>query len=90
MSDPPRASSYLWAWLTLVLLTGISFGASRLHLGRWAALVALAIACVKGGVVLTVFMHLYRAPFVLRFVAILNIAWVALLCAGVAADVAAR
>jgi len=90
MSDRQTAKPYVLAWLALVALTGASFGASRLQLGPWAAVVALAIAMLKGSIVLTVFMHLYRAPFTLRFVAALNVVWVALLCAGIAADVAAR
>jgi len=90
MARQSSSKSYVFAWLALVALTGASFGASRLHLGAAAAAVALGIALLKGSIVLAVFMHLYRAPFVLRFVAVLNIAWVVLLCAGIAADVAAR
>jgi hypothetical protein len=32
-------------------------------------------------------MHLDREPFAVRFVAALNVAWVLLLCLGIAADV---
>jgi cytochrome c oxidase subunit IV len=90
MSEQGSSKAYVWAWLALVALTGLSLGASRLHLGSGAAFVALAIAGVKASVVGLVFMRLYRAPFTLRFVAALNIVWVVLLCAGIAADVAAR
>jgi cytochrome c oxidase subunit 4 len=90
MAKQLGGKQYFVAWLVLVALTGASFGASRLSLGGAAAIVALAIAVVKASVVLAVFMHLYRAPFVLRFVAALNIAWVALLCAGIAIDVVTR
>jgi cytochrome c oxidase subunit 4 len=81
---------YVLAWLALVALTGLSFATSRLELGAWAALVALTIAAIKVSVVLLVFMHLYRAPATVRLVASVNIIWVALLCLGIAADVAAR
>jgi hypothetical protein len=37
--------------------------------------------------VFVVFMHLDREPFPIRFVAALNVAWVLLLCLGIAADV---
>lgn len=90
MSKRSSGKPYLWAWLALLALTGLSFAASGLELGAWATLVALTIAVIKASIVLVVFMHLYRAPFTLRFVAALNIIWVALLCAGIAADVAAR
>ena len=41
---------------------------------------------IKAGIVLVIFMHLGREPFPIRFVAMLNLAWVALLCLGIAAD----
>lgn len=81
---------YLYAWLALLALTGLSFGADRLHLGSLSTGVALGVALIKASIVLVVFMHLNREPFPIRFVAALNVAWVALLCLGIAADVAAN
>ena len=81
---------YLHAWLALLVLTGLSFGADRLHLGALGAGIALGVALIKASIVLVVFMHLDREPFPIRFVAALNVAWVALLCLGIAADVAAN
>jgi caa(3)-type oxidase subunit IV len=86
---PPAASGrrYLYAWLALLVLTAISFGADQLHLGPLSTGIALGVAVIKASIVFVVFMHLDREPFPIRFVAGLNVAWVLLLCLGIAADV---
>jgi caa(3)-type oxidase subunit IV len=83
----PPGRRYIYAWLALLVLTGISFGADQLHLGSISTGVALIVAVIKASVVFVVFMHLDREPFPIRFVAGLNVAWVLLLCLGIAADV---
>jgi cytochrome c oxidase subunit 4 len=90
MAHEVKGSSYVSAWLALLLLTAASFGADHLALGAWATPVALAIAVLKAGVVLLVFMHLLQEPFSVRFLAGLNLLWVLLICLGIAADVLAR
>jgi cytochrome c oxidase subunit 4 len=85
-SAPASGRRYIYAWLALLLFTALSFGADQLRLGSLATIVALGVALIKAGIVLVVFMHLGREPFPIRFVAMLNIAWVALLCLGIAAD----
>jgi cytochrome c oxidase subunit IV len=50
-------------WITLVLLTGITVGITRLNLGGMALWVALAIATLKASLVALYFMHLrYDRP----------------------------
>jgi caa(3)-type oxidase subunit IV len=78
---------YVYAWLVLLALTATSFGIDRLHLGSVSTAIALGVALIKASIVFVVFMHLDREPFPIRFVAALNIAWVLLLCLGIAADV---
>lgn len=78
------------AWVALVLLTLVSFGAHHLPLGAFATPVALSIALVKASIVALVFMHLLEEAFSIRCVAVLNAVWVALLCAGIIADVGWR
>jgi cytochrome c oxidase subunit 4 len=90
MAHEVKGSSYVSAWLALLLLTAASFGADHLALGAWETPVALAIAVLKAGVVLLVFMHLLQEPFSVRFLAGLNLLWVLLICLGIAADVLAR
>jgi cytochrome c oxidase subunit 4 len=79
---------YVIAWVALLVLTGLSYGADQLHLGSLTTAIALGVALVKASIVFIVFMHLDREPFPIRFVAALNVAWVLMLCLGIAADVA--
>ena len=98
MTDPnhsPRGTAesgrpYVFAWLGLLVLTLVSFGAHYLELGAFATAVSLAIAAVKAGVVGLVFMHLKTESVSVRTVAALNLAWVALISIGIALDVAAH
>jgi cytochrome c oxidase subunit IV len=82
-----EASSYVYAWLALLAFTGVSYGIDHLHLGSIGTALALGIAAVKASIVLMIFMHLRREPFPIRFVAFLNLAWILLLCIGIAFDV---
>jgi cytochrome c oxidase subunit 4 len=82
--------SYVLAWLALLVLTAASFGASRLSLGSLAPPVALGIAAIKAAIVLLVFMHLIEASTPVRAVLLTALVFIALLCAGIAADVATR
>jgi len=86
---PPASGGrrYVLAWLALLVLTGVSYGVDHLHLGSISTAIALGVAVLKASVVFIVFMHLDREPFPIRFVAALNVAWVLLLCLGIAADV---
>jgi cytochrome c oxidase subunit 4 len=80
----------VFAWLALLVLTLVSFGAHYLELGAFATAVSLIIAGVKAGVVALVFMHLKTESVSVRTVAALNLAWVALISVGIALDVAAH
>ncbi len=46
----------------LLALTTLSFGLSRLHLGTWGLVVALAIAVTKASLVAFFYMHLSERP----------------------------
>jgi cytochrome c oxidase subunit 4 len=81
---------YLFGWIALLALTAVSFGLSRLQLGRAATPVALGIAGVKVAVVGLVFMHLARARPALQLVALTSVVFIALLVLGVAGDVSFR
>jgi cytochrome c oxidase subunit 4 len=86
-AEPHGGRPYVVAWVALLGLTLLSYGAHVLQLGAFAIVVALAIALIKAAVVLIVFMHLRREPVSIRCVAALNLCWVALLCLGIALDV---
>jgi cytochrome c oxidase subunit 4 len=85
--EPRSIRRYVLAWLALIGLTVLSFAVDRLHLGSLSTAIALGVALIKASIVFVVFMHLDREPFAVRFVAALNVAWVLLLCLGIAADV---
>lgn len=85
-----RGLRYVLTWLALLVLTAVSFLAEHLPLGAAHTSVALGIAMVKTVLVLTIFMHLLEEKFSTRVVAVLNFAFVVILCLGIAADVGAR
>jgi cytochrome c oxidase subunit IV len=82
--------TYIGAWAALVALTAVSLGMSYVPLGPFSSAVAIAIAMVKAAVVLYVFMQLAEAYFATKMIAAVNVIFVALLCLGVAGDVAFR
>jgi cytochrome c oxidase subunit 4 len=49
---------YVYIWAALVILTGITVGASYMQLGHVAIFTAILIATVKAGLVLMYFMHI--------------------------------
>lgn len=64
-------------WLTLLVLTGLTVWVSRLDLGAYRVWGALAIASLKGGLVIVFFMHMkYEGKLLhwLLFVALLTLA----------------
>jgi len=50
--------TYIFVWLSLVALTALTVTAASFDLGNFSIVVALAIASIKGLLVLLVFMHL--------------------------------
>lgn len=50
-------------WLLLLVLTGVTVGASRIDLGSLNIWVALGIAATKSSLVISIFMHMkYESP----------------------------
>ncbi len=50
--------TYIWIWVGLVILTGITVSMAGMSLGRSSIVIVLAIAAIKSGLVLSYFMHL--------------------------------
>jgi cytochrome c oxidase subunit IV len=50
--------TYVWAWVGLLILTGMTVSMAGMNLGRLSILIVLAIAAFKSGLVLSYFMHL--------------------------------
>jgi len=64
-------------WLTLLALTALTVWITRVELGGYKILGALAIACLKSGLVIAFFMHMKYEGRLLRgllFVALLTLA----------------
>jgi cytochrome c oxidase subunit 4 len=81
---------YLVVWLALLGLTAATFLASRLELGRFHVLVALAIAAAKSTLVVLFFMHLSEQRGATRVVFVTSLVFVALLIGFTVADVGTR
>ncbi|MGA2317048.1 MAG: cytochrome C oxidase subunit IV family protein [Thermodesulfobacteriota bacterium] len=50
--------TYVWVWVGLLILTGMTVSMAGMNLGRLSILIVLAIAAFKSGLVLSYFMHL--------------------------------
>ncbi len=49
---------FILVWLSLMILTAITVAVAGINLGALTVATALAIACIKSYLVLTIFMHL--------------------------------
>lgn len=64
-------------WLSLLALTALTVGITRLDLGGYKVLGALTIACLKSGLVIAFFMHMKYEGRLLRwllFLALITLA----------------
>lgn len=84
------ARLYLGAWLALVVLAAGSFVLSDLPLGRWSTFAAFAIAALKAGLVVLLFMHVLRMRTAIRLAAAVGVVIFGLLVAFSTADVVTR
>lgn len=50
--------TYVWIWIVLIVLTGITVTASYIHFGIFNIVIALGIASLKASLVALYFMHL--------------------------------
>jgi len=53
-----KYQTYIFVWLGLVILTGVTVSMAGMNLGRLSIGIVLAIAAIKSGLVLSYFMHL--------------------------------
>jgi cytochrome c oxidase subunit 4 len=75
-----HAGRYLVVWGALLVLTLVTFFASKVHLpGGWHVTVALLIAAAKGSLVALFFMHLWDQQGANRLVFVTSLVFVALL-----------
>ena len=84
------AGRYVAVWVALMALTAATFALSRAPLGRLHLVVALAIACAKGALVVLFFMHLWEQRGANRLVFTTAFLLVALMIGLTVADNATR
>ncbi|BDG04480.1 cytochrome C oxidase subunit IV family protein [Anaeromyxobacter oryzae] len=86
-----HAGRYAVIWIALLVLTMVTYWASRVHLpGGWHITVALLIATAKGAMVVLFFMHLWDQQGANRLVFVTSLVFVALLVGLTVLDNATR
>jgi cytochrome c oxidase subunit IV len=81
MSEQHHIVSYrklTGVWLALLALTTLTVGITRMELGGYKVLAALAIACIKSGLVIAVFMHMKYEGRLLRWLLFLTLVTLAI------------
>jgi len=76
-------------WLALLVLLGLTFGAAHLSLGGFNVVIGLAIAGIKGALVVVIFMGLGRSASLIRLAAAAGVFWLTILFALTLTDVMA-
>lgn len=84
------AIPYFVVWIALLFFTALTYVTGTMHLGRWALLLALAIAVTKSTLVALIFMHLRESSGATRLVFGTALVFVAVLIFFTVADVATR
>jgi cytochrome c oxidase subunit 4 len=80
----------LFVWIALLVLLALTVGTSFIPMGRINLIVNLAIAAAKALLVAVFFMHVWRGGALVRFVALVGLAWLAILVLLSANDFATR
>jgi cytochrome c oxidase subunit IV len=75
----PRFFRLLLAWVLLMILLAVEFGASFLPLGRSARPLVLVPAVLMVGTVGTLFMQIGRGPTIVRLFAVAALLWLTVL-----------
>ena len=81
MNEPQHIVSYgklVGIWLALTALTALTVSITRVDLGGYKVIGALAIACLKAGLVIAVFMHMKYEGRLLRWLLFLTLTTLAI------------
>lgn len=72
--------TYIVVWIALMVLMALTAGLSRINLGEWSTVVALAIAVIKALLVILFFMHVrYESQKIAWVVVIAGFFWLGIL-----------
>jgi cytochrome c oxidase subunit 4 len=83
-------AAYVGIYFVLLVLTVVTYLTAQIDLGSFNIVLAMTIALVKGGLVVTIFMHLLEHKMINRAFFILGLFFVALLIGILLADVRYR
>jgi cytochrome c oxidase subunit 4 len=89
-THPESALRYGIVYLALLVLTASTYLISRVDLGTWSFVIAIAIAIAKASLVVLIFMQLWEHKGSYRLALATAILWVLLLMFFVVADVRTR
>jgi cytochrome c oxidase subunit 4 len=82
---------YIVVWIALMALMTLTAGLSRIDLGEWSTVVALAIAVIKALLVILFFMHVrYESQKITWVVVIAGFFWLGILLALTMTDYLSR
>lgn len=76
---PPGFLRLTLAWVVLLLLLGVEFGLSFIHMPPSMRPVILVVVAPMAGIIAIFFMHVGRGPTVVRGFAVMAVFWIILL-----------
>ncbi len=79
--------SYVWVWVILIILTGLTVGVAYLDFGSLSTLISIGIASVKAVLVLLFFMHLKTEGKPVKYTFIASTMILAIFIMGVYGDI---
>ena len=81
---------YIYTWIGLMFLTGITIWVAGLHFGKFSTLVAILIASIKTSLVLYIFMHLKYEDRIFKIILLVTIVTLTLIIGMTFLDVGYR
>jgi cytochrome c oxidase subunit 4 len=90
MHSIPSVRTYVLVWLTLTIMTFVTFYVSTIDLGEWNIVVALLIAFFKMMLVVLIFMNVKSESPLTKLFAAAGFFWMILLLGQVAIDYISR
>lgn len=79
--------TYVWIWVILIILTGLTVGVAYLDFGALSTLISIAIASAKAVLVLLFFMHLKTEGKPVKYTFIASTVILAIFIMGVYGDI---
>jgi cytochrome c oxidase subunit 4 len=86
----PGYGTYILAWLSLMVLTGLTVTASGMNWGAWSVFIALLVASFKSWIVLSFFMHLAYEEKIFKLMFIIAITTLAVILSVTFFDISFR